>query len=597
MATPKIKQYAAFIAVLMAVLAIVCFMGTYAAAVDTIFAHLVLKGQFFPATGKFYIVTSDINRLLLQPTTQLYKLWPTINWFDLTVLVPNLISTLLVLLVVYLTLIKTLMGKWRLPIAMAITFLWGLTILETIILFDPFSPTLAVPLLLFLVPSFFQGKWGKAISYTLLFILLLFCLQLRAHGIYIGLLVAVALVGINQNSFKSFWQKHKFALVIIITSFGLYAIGCQLQDQQLTKEEERIKLMDQYVYTCSDGLYYFKEGGPNFSNPVDSIKLLAYLSFYFPENADTAIALLDQVTYKSVAASDLIKNIPIKWDWLWQQPKVTDAMWYYNFNRLLCYLAISTLFMWIVVMLYGRTKAWYFRASFWSMFAWAYFISIGVFLKMPYKLAAPLLLLLLLGFLLLSLQVLREQSQGGNTVNALIKALGLSILIGIAGGQLWMYSALKQDRETIIQQKEQVVKEINTLFADKLLVFDFFSMLLLENNIGHYKAQPILSPQATMIGDYYTSLMPAAKANLERIAGTAELDGFFKYCATHQVVLVMSKYRVDFIKAYLNLVKGVSIDFTPVAGDFLIEELEWDFYEVPLQLNYYQVHLVTEEGR
>ncbi len=586
----KTKKNAAFVAVVAIPLALICFVGVYVTIGDGIFAGLMLQGLFFPPIEKFYLVTNGSNRFLLAPMVQLYKYFPKINWFDVSQLVPGIITLLLLLYILFTTILQSLTNKWAILLATVFSTLVGVIFAESTILYDPLSSSLMLPLLVLLLPQYFSHKWTKASSYLLLTLLLLFCWQIRYQGIFVGLVPAVALLVLLDLSPLKFLNKYKYALLLIVATFGIFTGGSYLQDKNVTPEEQKIAELDSYIYTFSDGMVV-KPGTYDITNPVDSIKLIAYYTFYFAEPTDTALAYMKHITYSSVFEGDVLAGLPNKWGLFWERAAVDGPMAYQGYDRFMWYMLVANLVFLLWAFLLAPNKTWIWKALLWTLFVWCYFVSLGVAVKMIPKLAAPLTFFFLFSFVYLALQLWRDRNNAPTDRATFAVAASFVVLISIVGFQLKTYASIKADRQEGLALKQEIVTEMNQLFPDKLLVFDFFSEVVLEDEIGVDNSTRDLLPEATMFGDFYMSLFPTNKQHLEALTGTSDFVSFFEYCASNpnKVVLVMSKHRIDLIKSYLKLVKGVELNFVPLEGDYNIEKLEHSFYEVPLLLNYYQV--------
>lgn len=585
------KHFAGYLAVVAIPLALICFFGVYVTIGDGIFAGLMLQGLFFPPIDKFYIVTNGSNRFLLEPMAWLYQRFPDINWFDLTQLVPGTITLAITLYIVFASLLNAFNGKKALLISIVTSSLLGVIFAESTILYDPLSSSLMLPLLVLLLPQYCNHKWAKASAYVLLTLLLLICWQIRYQGIFVGLIPAVVLLGLIDFSPGKLIKSYKYSLLLIIITFGMLVVGSDFQDRSITAEEEKIAELDRYIYTFSDGMVV-KPGSYNINDPADSIKLMAYYTFYFAEPTDTALAYMKNITYPSVLDGDALGSLPNKWGLFWQGVSFPRPMQYRGYGRFMWYMAAANIAFLFWVFLLAPNKKWIAKALLWSLFVWVYFISLGVAVKMIYKLAAPLAFFSLFSFLFLALKVWRETEHKSLPKLLPLVSIALVTILGIAGVQLKTFADIKQHRQGGLALKQEIVTEMNDLFAEKLLVFDFFSMVVLEDEIGKDNTSRALKPEATMFGDFYMSLFPTNKKHLESLTGTSEFTAFFEYCAKNpnDVILVMSQHRIDLISSYLKLVKGVSLNFVPVEGQFKIEELDYSFYEVPLLLNYYTVH-------
>jgi hypothetical protein len=584
------KHIAAYLAVVAIPLALICFIGVYVTIGDGIFAGLMLQGLFFPPIEKFYLVTNGSNRFLLAPMVQLYKHFPQINWFDVSQLVPGIVTLLLLLYILFTTILQSFSGKWVLIAATIFSALLGVVFAESTVLYDPLSSSLMLPLLVLLLPHYCNHPWAKAGAYLLLTLLLLLCWQIRYQGIFVGLVPAIALLGLLDLSPIKFLNKYKYAMLLIATTFGIFMGASYLQDQNITPEEQKIAELDSYIYTFSDGMVV-KPGSYDITDPVDSIKLIAYYTFYFAEPTDTALAYMKNITYPSVFEGNVLAGLPIKWGLFWERAKVDGPMAYQGYNRFMWYMMLGNFAFLLWAVLLAPSKTWIWKALLWTLFVWCYFVSLGVAVKMIYKLAAPLTFFFLFSFVYLALQIWRDRNN--TTTDRAIFAIAASfvVLISIVGFQLKTYATIKADRQEGLSLKQEIVTEMNQMFPDKLLVFDFFSEVVLEDEIGADNSTRELLPEATMFGDFYMSLFPTNKQHLEALTGKSDFVLFFKFCASNpdKVVLVMSQHRIDLIKSYLKLVKGVELHFVPLEGDYKIEQLDHSFYEVPLLLNYYQV--------
>jgi len=594
MKTSQARIIAGFVAVLAVSLATIGFFGMYVIIGDGIFAGLMLQGVFSPPIENFHIVTNGSNRFLLQHLAKWYQQWPQFNWFDLTQIVPSIITYILLLYIVYKAALRSIQGTWALPVAILLCGLLGIVFAETTILYDPLSSSLILPLLVLLLPTYCNHRWAKVGAYVLLALLLLLCWQLRYQGVFVGLVPAVALVCLIMDTPPMPWLRNYWlSTVLIVATFLVLLVGNKWQDQNLTPEEEQIALLDSYIYSFADA-GMVKPGSYDLGDPADSIRLMAYYTFYFAEPTDTALEYMQRITYPSVFAENPLANLPIKWGLFWEDATISGPLSYHGYGRLMAYLAMASAAFLLWVFMLAPTPTWRWRALLFTLFAWAYFISLGVGVKMVYKLAVPLSLLFIVAYVLLSLQMLRAlpaQRPAKKILPATL--LAFAVLLGIALLQISTYTQIKHQRQSELRLKQSIVDEMNTLFAEKLVVFDFFSMLVLEKEIGADNTSRMLKPEATMFGDFYMSLFPGNKIHLEKLTGTSNFVSFYQYCAANpqKVVLAMSQYRIDLIQTYLKEVYGVGLVFEPLEGDFKIEELEYSYYEVPLKLNYYTVQL------
>lgn len=589
------KKLAAFAAVVAIPLAVIAFFGVYVTIADGIFAGVMLQGLFFPPIEKFYLVTNGSNRFLLKPMVYLYQHWPSINWFDVSQLVPGITTLLLALYILFKTLLQSFDSKAALIGSTVFSVLLGIVFAESTILYDPLSSSLMLPLLVLLLPKYFEHKWAKTGTYLLLTILLLLCWQIRYQGVLVGLIAAIALLGLIDLKPLTFLGKYKYGLLLIAITFGVLVGGSAIQDRTITPEEEKIALLDRYIYTFSDGMVV-KPGSYDINDPVDSIKLIAYYTFYFAEPTDSALAYMQNITYPSVLDGDALGSLPNKWGLFWEGMSFPAPMGYRGYGRFLLYMCFANAIFLLWAFLLAHNNTWRWKALLWTIFVWGYFISIGVGVKMIYKLAAPMCFFFLFSFVYLGLHIWRER-KSITTLKANIGFLGVfGILIGLVGVQLKTFDAIKHHRQEDLALKQEIVAEMNTEFSDRLLVFDFFSITVLEDEIGADNSKRELKPEATMFGDFYMSLYPTNKQHLETLTGTSEFVPFFEYCANNpdKVVLVMSQHRIDLINTYLRVVKGVKLDFVPVEGHHKIEALQHSFYEVPLKLNYYTVHISND---
>lgn len=589
------RKLAAFAAVVAIPLAVIAFFGVYVTIADGIFAGVMLQGLFFPPIEKFYLVTNGSNRFLLKPMVYLYQQWPSINWFDVSQLVPGIVTLILALFILFKTLLQSFNGKLALLGSTVFAMLMGIVFAESSILYDPLSSSLMLPLLVLLLPRYIEHKWAKAGSYLLLTLLLLLCWQIRYQGVFVGLIAAIGLLGLLDLNPLSFLGKYKWGLLLIAITFGVLIGGSAIQDQTVTPEEEKVALLDRYIYTFSDGMVV-KPGTYDIKNPVDSIKLIAYYTFYFAEPTDSALAYMQNITYPSVLDGDALGSLPVKWGLFWEEATFPEPMVYSGYCRFMWYMGIGNALFLLWAFLLAPNNTWRWKALLWTLFVWGYFISIGVAVKMIYKLAAPMCFFYLLSFVYIAMHIWREKSDAATQTSQVVLALAFASIISIVGFQLKTFTTIKHHRQEGLALKQEILTEMNTEFADKLLVFDFFSIAVLEKEIGTDNTARELKPEATMFGDFYMSLFPTNKKHLETLTGTSEFVPFFEYCANNpeKVILVMSQHRINLINSYLRLVKGVKLDFVPLDGHHKIEELQYSFYEVPLKLNYYTVQISND---
>lgn len=93
---------------------------------------------------------------------------------------------------------------------------------------------------------------------------------------------------------------------------------------------------------------------------------------------------------------------------------------------------------------------------------------------MIYKLAAPLTFFFQFSFVYLALQIWRDRNNAPTDRTTFAIVASFVVLISIVGFQLKTYASIKADRQEGLLLKQEIVTEMNQIFPDKLLVFDFF---------------------------------------------------------------------------------------------------------------------------
>lgn len=576
---------------LMVPVVLLLMFGMYVTIGDGVYAGLILKGVFAPPNPEFYTVTNGSNRFLLKPLIWLYAKWDDINWFDLTQIIPGILVLFALLTITLKTLKDSLQSTQALVVASILTSLLGAIFVENLILYDPLSSTLMLPFLVMATLKMTRSVKVKIALSVVVVIALVYAWQIRYHGVFVGFVVSSGLFFILTENPLHFFKQRALPIILIIFSFGIFYAGSVWQDSYLTDEDKKVELMDKYMYTMADA-HIINTDKVNMSDPADSIKFIAYYSFYFPENVENSLAYLDDITYQSGMGFSILNNLPVKWRTFWEEAQLyTDFDTYHNYDRFMYYmLAFNILFLMFFMFLVPN-KTWLLRAFLWSLFAWGFFIGIGVAVKMIYKLATPLVFFFMFSFIWFIIEALKRESD--IKLYSLWTGFALVTTLTIVIVQLSIYHIISTERQAGLELKSSIVDEMNTHFSDKLLIFDLFSMPLLENEIGGENIQGKLIPKTTMYGDFYMSHFPRNIKHLEGLSGgNTEFVPFFSHWANNpeDVVLVMSKYRIDLIKGYLKFAKGIDIEITPLPGDHKIEELEYSFYEVPLELNYYQIN-------
>lgn len=569
--------------------ALLLVFGLYVTIGDGVFVGLVLQGMFGPPNDVWHIVTNGSNRFLLEPMIWLYHRWPRVLWFDYSQIIPGILALWLLLTLLFRETTNSIGHGTSVRIGAVLTALIALIFVENLILYDPLSSTLMAPLLVLLIPGKLKKPWLKVVGSIMLLVALVYAWQMRYHGIFIGMVAAGGLLFIIKPNPVHFFKKYALPLGLVVVSFGLFYAGTLWQDSTLTETEQRINLLDQYVYTLADAQVINTENF-DISQADDSVKFIAYYSFYFPESLDSSLAYMQTISYPSGMALGALQNLPMKWEQFWDRAdQFVDFDTYHNYNRLMLYMLACNVVFLAFFVLAVQSRSWTIRAILWSLFVWAFFIGLGVTVKMIYKLATPLSFFFIFSFAWFILAAIRDIKPA--QINRAWLALALTVLLGIGLTQLTTYQTIASERSAGIDLKATIVEEMNTLFADKLLIFDLFSVPVMEGKLGANHKVPQLKPKAAMFGDFYMSIFPKNREYLEELMGTADFVPFFSALANQpdEVVLVMSAYRINLIKGYLREVKGIELDFVPIEGQFKIEELEYSFYEVPLQLNYYQV--------
>lgn len=554
--------------------------GSYIGAIDGVLLELILQRRLGIPIENWYIVSAGINRFLFDPLLWLYDHYPNIAWVNLSQFVSSFIAY--TLLTWWLT--KLLYKHASKIVATILSVLLCITFAELVIVVDPFTSAILMPLIVLVLP----GNSNNTVKWFLvpaLMLLMLHAFQSRFHGVLIGITASIPLLLIING--RSVLKKHATGILILISTGSLFLLIANQQDQNLTVIEQRIRQMDEYVYTLTD-THIFDESETDITQAADSIKLVAYSTFYFPESLDSSLVYLDKITTRNPTITELIGSFKIKWE------EFTVGLFNYskgepflNYGRFVIFLVFTGLIY--LLYIFTTHSSWQLRicAIIWYIATIGLFFALGVIVKMVYRVALPLTILSLAGWLWIAI---RSQNNWFLKVR-LLTTFMLMLFLGLSGYQLYNYSIIHKVKQANLSIKQASIQEINESFTASNILIDMASLTLFEKNLFISANHSKLQPTTIMFGDFYMRQFPENQERIKQLTGTDSFEHFFKYWEGNpeDIILVLDKSRASIIEAYLSELKGMDIWLKPVEGDFNIEQLKYSFYNAPLQLNYYKV--------
>ncbi len=191
-------------------------------------------------------------------------------------------------------------------------------------------------------------------------------------------------------------------------------------------------------------------------------------------------------------------------------------------------------------------------------------------------------------FTLMVLNIYFENNQvpsNRKSVNVLITL----ILMTLVFFKLQTTYAIAKEKENELEQKANIIKEINTNFKNKILFFDIWTMTLLHQrafeNIYLNKNNTYLA-----YGEYWSNMIDSHKKTLEAICPNTDFINFYQclYKKRKEVVFVYNtETRAQLIEKLSSEVYNMPIRFKKYMPNSELSKLHYSFLPFEYHFEYY----------
>jgi hypothetical protein len=318
-------------------------------------------------------------------------------------------------------------------------------------------------------------------------------------------------------------------------------------------------------------------------NPKDSIRLVALSSWYYYDETKIDAAYLKKINdtqytnkslaYKAItqyfnAAKRYTANYSPQLNW---------------FNKGAFFLIMCVLLTALIVRTSEKNRTITTLSLLIGPVALILFVAI--LYKMEERVYTPYIVAILLS-LITFYSFLKPPSN-----KSLITCLCILAIMGVVNVyQNHKLSAFKKDE---LEKKRGIIAELNNTYSNKILVFDYFSRLLIHDT-PFTNAYLNNSNTYLIWGENSLQQFASHRKYLTSILGKNNFSSFIDYTLSHteNTVFVICNYRRDLIQSYTRILYNKPIKFTrQFTTQNNADKLHYSFVWDSISYNYYKISL------
>jgi hypothetical protein len=317
----------------------------------------------------------------------------------------------------------------------------------------------------------------------------------------------------------------------------------------------------------------------------DEIKLKALNSWYF---ADQDSLLNNDFLKKFGGGQSMTKQLTQNWRKNLKEEYLKASSsysayylpqlnwWYKSFIFTLVLLLIP------LVLYFSKTTS--LRQSFvlmgYLLLSIFYILIIAILIKMEDRVLAPILIFLLLSVLICA-------GSFAKSIKSAVFIL-LAIAFSVIGAmRSFDYYGVSVQRAHGLKMKEYVRLELDQQFADKYIVFDFFTMLFLETS----PFEDVNFSDKWISGiEVWNRHLPYIES-INKVVGCQKWPCFFEKIAQqpYDFIFFYKDERISITEDYFDIIYDTSLKFEDLSEDMVISKFHYSLHWVPFDFGYYRI--------
>lgn len=216
-----------------------------------------------------------------------------------------------------------------------------------------------------------------------------------------------------------------------------------------------------------------------------------------------------------------------------------------------------------------------------------YLLLITILIKMEDRVLAPILI-----FLMFAILVCAKNFSKSIKPQLFILLTVLFSIISVI--RSFDYYGVSVQREHGLKMKEYVRLELDQQFADKYIVFDFFTMLFLETS----PFEDVNFSKKWFSGiEVWNRHLPHIES-INNIVGCQQWPCFFEKISQrpYDFIFFYKDERITITENYFDIIYDYSLKFEDMSKDMVISKFHYSLHWVPFDFGYYRLeHLIPND--
>ncbi|MCB9231937.1 MAG: hypothetical protein H6581_09755 [Bacteroidia bacterium] len=572
------------------ILPLICFVltwitfGFYYGWMDDSIIDNYLRGEFSARpVPDFYLYLRGFSQII----AWLYARFPSVPWFGLLLFVSILGAVFNLFYFINRMLTRAKVAPWKITLLLLLIF--GGILLENVFLLNiTRSGLLLAGASLFCLADLaiydreIPRKSLKFFLFTLLFVCG-YLIRPETTVIPLAFFSLLLLFFISPKNKKQVIS----VLVVIMSVILLHQTG-----EFLFKSEEKVKFEQKWpaIWNTLDGSNY-QPGFP--ATREDSIRLRALQMWYFQDSTQFDQAFFERAGAVSSFSGRVLGNWRHNLYDEYEKSRYTFREYHTSLNwfwKNLIMLSLSVILT--GGFLYqgsGNRRQLFIRFGLLSGLFLGTILIPAIFIKMEDRILAPSLIFFILSLSWVGLQAHSNEAKPFGFPKA-VQWVALLALTVLASWRLVDLHQLADEYKQENETKRLAIQELKKAFPGKILLYDILTMSALHGKplACH---QPIAPQNKNLaFGEYWSQIMHSFLESQKQICPQNDWPEFFSclYENRENVVFVHSKYRIDLLEEYFEVLYGVPYKFQKILPDSRLSQIRYSFFQEPMDFDYYQ---------
>jgi hypothetical protein len=423
----------------------------------------------------------------------------------------------------------------------------------------------------------------KRLFYLLLFVAFYFGLSTRPALIILFLPIASFFCISTLPKIK--FIKINFYLIVFVLLYSSFSwLILSRENKEIVRN---MYPAESYIISLIDGFNLSYD----YENERDSIKIACLKSWYFADS-DTLLntSFLEEIggksTFNKVSLLKWKNNLNSEYQkarYNYNENYLPELNWWWKTITIVILILFLPLLFYLIKSISARQ---FFGYYFYIIGSFAFLIIITILFKMEDRVLNPLLIFILLS-ILLCIRDFRIDLKSKLLV-AIIISWGC-----IGFYRLSDYKNISAQRKIELEMKEKIQRELKHNFFGRYLVFDLYTITMLESSPFHFYNYPDNWISGVEVWNYN---LPN-QSYLDDIALTTDFPVLFTEIAKrqHQFVFFYKSERIQLTEDYNSIIYGIDVHFKKLSTNFLINDFHYSLHWIPFDYGYYELDYISKK--